>query len=201
MCLLFETIACKNGQLQNLKWHNARLNNSRKLLFDYDEPLFLEEIKPPEFTRKGVWKCRVPYDRLLGVVNFEPYHPKIIRTLRLVEAEIEYAYKYRNRLAIDELYQQRKGSDDIIIIKHGRVTDTSIANILLYDGWQWITSDTPLLEGTMRAQLIKKGKVKVKAVFKKDLLTYKKLILINALNPFDESRAIDISSVSSLYNH
>lgn len=180
-----------------MKWHSARLNNSRKLLFDYQDYISLEEIIPPDFTRRGVWKCHVQYGRQLGAVSFEPYRAKIIETLRLVESTLDYTFKFHNRLEIDELYQQRNKSDDIIIIKDGRVTDTSIANILLYDGGQWITSNTPLLEGTMRAKLINIGKIKIKPVFEKDLFDYKKLMLINVLNPFDESRVIDISSVSS----
>lgn len=195
MCLLFETIACKNGILQNLEWHTARMNRSRKILFNSISILSLEEIIPPDHTKNSFWKCRVQYDRFLGPISFAPHQPKPIKTLRLVESDIEYGLKYHNREKVDELYNQRDGSDDIIIIEQGRVTDTSIANILLYDGRQWVTSDSPLLEGTMRAQLLEKGKIKVRAVYKKDLFTYKKLMLINALNPFDESKAIDISSV------
>ena len=191
MSLLFETIACKNGQLLNLKWHNERLNSSRKKEFQTNNQLFLDETKVPDFAQNGLWKCRVLYNETINGLIFEPYTPQKITSLKLVESSIEYSFKYHDRDELEMLYKQREGADEILIIKNGMVTDTSIANILLYDGLQWVTPNTPILEGTMRAQLIEKGEIKLKSIKKTDLLSYNKIMLINAMNSFDESRALE----------
>ena len=43
-----------------------------------------------------------------------------------------------------------------LIVKDGYLTDTSIANIALYDGYTWFTPAHPLLRGTKRAELLNK---------------------------------------------
>jgi 4-amino-4-deoxychorismate lyase len=196
MSHLFETIACRQGKLQNLEWHNARLNNSRRKLFNNNNQIFLEQIHLPEFVKKGNWKCKVLYSDIINGISFEPYVPREIKSLTLVESSINYAFKSDDRDELDSLYRQKKEADDIIIIKDGFVTDSSIANILLFNGQYWVTPDTPLLAGTMRAQLIHKGIIKEASVKESQLGNYKELMLINAMNSFDSKRAVNISSAS-----
>lgn len=193
MSLLVETIACIDGKLQNLPWHNARLNTSRSDLFKSKDKWMLEDIRLPEFVKAGNWKCRVIYDTKFSGISYEPYVPTAVKSLQVIEGSFNYCYKYYDRTELDELYKQKGEADDIIIIKNGLVTDTSIANILLYDGDGWVTPDTPLLAGTMRSQLINKKLVRPKTIKATDLTNYKKLMLVNALNPFADTRAIDIS--------
>ena len=52
----------------------------------------------------------------------------------------------------------RGACDEILIIKDGHITDTSISNIVfrLPDGW-WLTPFTPLLKGIMRTYLLESG--------------------------------------------
>ncbi len=193
MSLLFETIACENGKLLNLEWHNARLNNSRRKLFKSKSSLFLEEIYLPKFVEKGYWKCKVLYSDIINGISFEPYIPRKINSLTLVESSVNYNYKSQDRDEIDFLFNKKEEADDVLIIKDGYVTDSSIANILLYNGQFWVTPDTPLLDGTMRAQLIYKGLIRLETVKKTDLADYQKLMLVNAMNPFDENRGIDVA--------
>jgi len=192
MCLLIETISCIDGRLQNLEWHNFRLNNSRRKLFHKRNQISLEDIQLPLFVNNGCWKCKVLYSDIIKEISFDAYIPRKIKSLALVESSLDYSYKYDKRDELDELYNRKGEADEIIIIKDGYVTDSSIANILFYNGKYWVTSDTPLLEGTMRAQLIHKGIVKVDTVKKSDLTKYNKLMFINAMNPFDEKRAIPL---------
>ena len=58
----------------------------------------------------------------------------------------------------------RQDKDDILIVKNGLLTDTSIANIALYDGNDWYTPLHPLLKGTKRAELLDKGVLKEKEI-------------------------------------
>jgi len=197
MSLLIETISCIDGKLQNLFWHTARVNKSRSVLFNTTNKLSLEKTPLPDFVKKGNWKCRILYDQKINGVSFEPYMAKKISTLKLIESNIEYGHKYEDRSTLDELYKQRENADEVIIIKHGLVTDTSIANILLFDGLNWITPDSPLLEGTMRAELLSKKIVAPKKVKVANLSTYKKIMLVNAMNPFNESKALNLPQALS----
>ena len=194
MSLLIETISCIDGKLQNLFWHTVRVNKSRSALFNSTKRLSLEQTTLPDFVKEGKWKCRVLYDQKINGVSFEPYERKEVKTLKLIESDIKYCHKYQDRTSIDNLYEQKGDADEIIIIKDGLVTDTSIANILLYDGHDWITPEAPLLEGTMRAELISKQVVTPKKVLQNELYNYQKLMLVNAMNPFDESRTLDIQT-------
>lgn len=168
------------------------MNKSRSILFNATHKLSLKKTPLPDFVQKGNWKCRILYDQKINGLSFEPYIAKEINTLKLIESDVEYGYKYEDRSILDDLYKQRGDADEIIIIKGGLVTDTSIANILLFDGLNWITPDAPLLEGTMRAELISKKVAAPRKVKATDLSTYKKIMLVNAMNPFNELKAIDV---------
>lgn len=194
MSLLIETISCIDGKLQNLFWHSARVNRSRKILFECHDKLSFDSIQLPSFVNTGKWKCRVIYDERIHGISFEPYVVREVKKLKLIESNINYSHKYQDRDALDELFKKREEADEIIIIKNGLVTDTSIANILLYDGNSWITPDTPLLEGTMRAELISKKVVHAKKIKETELGNYKKLMLVNAMNPFADERALNVSN-------
>jgi 4-amino-4-deoxychorismate lyase len=193
MSLLIETIACTNRKLQNLFWHSARLNKSRKELFESKDELSLDNIPLPSMVDNGQWKCRVLYDHHIHGISFEPYVPREVNSLKLVRSNINYGHKYHDRDELDYLFSQRGVADDIIIIKNGLVTDTSIANILLFDGDEWFTPSPPLLEGTMRAELISKKVIRPIKIKASEITTYKKIMLVNALNPFSEANAIAIS--------
>ena len=133
---------------------------------------------------KGIYRCRILYDKYIHSIEYIPYHPKEIHTLKIIPSTIDYEYKYANRKALNTLLQQQKGIDDIIIEKEGYLTDTTIANIAFYDGTQWVTPSKPLLEGTMRAKLIDKGFLLKKEIKKEDLTHYTQVALMNAMIGF-----------------
>ncbi len=194
MSLLIETIACVDGKLQNLFWHTIRANKSRSILFNTKTKLALDKIPLPNFVVKGKWKCRILYDKKIHGISFEPYVPKVVKTLKIIESNISYGHKFEDRSELDNLYNQRGNADDIIIIKNGLVTDTSIFTVLLFDGRDWVTPETPLLEGTMRAQLISKKVITTKKITQEALFNYQKIMLVNSMNPFDENRSLSIKS-------
>lgn len=70
------------------------------------------------------------------------------------------------------------------------VTDCSIGNLLFLKDNHWYTPDTPLLQGTQRAYLLEAQKVHLANIDKNDIWQYEKVMMINALNAFDENRAI-----------
>ena len=99
---------------------------------------------------------------------------------------LDYTYKSSNRQKLDELFKQKGEADDILIIRDGFLTDTSIANIALWNGEQWETPEKPLLEGTMRASLLGKGLIVPAAIRPHDLSRYSRVRLFNAMIGFGE---------------
>jgi len=192
MSLLFETIACVDGQLKNLKWHQKRLDKSYKALFNSISEINLEEIEVPKQARTGLWKCRVTYNQQDKLIAFNPYVRSKIQLLKIVESNLSYQLKFDDREEINRLFYKRGKADDILIVKDGFVTDSSKANALFFDGKKWVTPEVPLLPGTMRAQLLYSGKIKAKPISKTDLATYEKIMLVNAMNPFDDSKALKL---------
>ncbi len=159
--LLLETIRVDGGKLENIRYHNQRFNNARRELFGATDSLDLEEeITVPEHLTPGLFKCRVTYGPGILNVDFEPYRQRKITSLRLVHADdLDYSYKYADRSRIDGLFRARGGAGDILIVRNGLLTDTSYANVALWNGSHWITPEKPLLRGTCRERLLDEGRV------------------------------------------
>ncbi len=197
MCRLLETIRVENRRIQNLKYHQARLDASSRLLFGANDGIDLKtQLKIPDFVEEGIFKCRVIYDRKICGINFEAYRPKAIHSLKLVyDDAIEYDYKYADRSTLNRLYAQRGSCDDILIVKQGSITDTSFCNILLFDGRHWFTPNPPLLAGTQRQSLIDKRAIQPRPIKETDLAGFSHFMLINAMLGFDERRAREVARI------
>src|SRR5688572_26707368 len=126
MSLLIESIKLVDGEFRNIFQHEQRMNRSLKELCGvedfFDLGKFLERFDVPD---KGLFKCRITYDDQGHDVEFLPYEPKEIKSLKIVEHDrIEYDHKYKDRSTIDRRFKKRNGCDDIIIVKDGLVTDS-----------------------------------------------------------------------------
>jgi 4-amino-4-deoxychorismate lyase len=195
MCRLFETIKISDGKPENLFFHNERLNNSRKLLFGRSDQLKLEDyINVPANAGKGIFRCRVIYSYSVISIEFTPYIPTLIKTLKTVEADsLEYYHKFLDRTALLSLIDKNV-ADDILIVRNGLITDTSYSNIVFTDGEKWVTPDTPLLKGTMRAFLLSKGIITEERITINDLSRFSHLRMINAMLGF-AAKDISVSSI------
>lgn len=198
--LLLETIRCQDGVLHNLHFHQNRLERSRRELLGLrDAAIRLEEIQPPEEARAGLFKCRLLYGEQIEKIEFLHYHQSHIKSLQRVEAgQLDYAHKYADRKAIEKLFKLRGRADDILIVRRGLLTDTSYANIALYDGHQWFTPARPLLPGTRRAALIEAGSLLPEHISSTDLAYFKELRLINAMIGLEDALSVPIEQVFDL---
>ena len=196
MCRLIETIKISNREIQNIGYHNLRFNNSRKLLFNHSDNIDLQKlIVIPENIDNELYKCRVVYSEKIESIEFARYDRREIKTLKLIECNsIYYDYKYLDRSPISELYDQKEGCDDILIVKYGLLTDTSYCNIAFYDGKNWLTPALPLLKGTKRAKLINEKVIIEKGIRAEDIGAYSKACLFNAMVDFGEM-IIDIKNI------
>jgi 4-amino-4-deoxychorismate lyase len=184
MSLFFETLFLKDNIINNLKYHNYRLNTTIKDNYNIDKSINLADevnIKSLESCR-----CKVIYDTKIRKIELFPILKRKFNSFKILNSDIEYKYKYLDRTNLDTLYKQRDNCDDIIIVKDDLVRDTSIANIAYFDGTNWITPKKPLLPGTMRAYMLDHKLLLEKDVKIKDIKNAKKIALINAILGFFE---------------
>jgi 4-amino-4-deoxychorismate lyase len=196
MSLLIESIKVVNGEFCNLSYHEQRMHRSLKMLCGDAEEVDLERFLN-KFQRPtaGVYKCRIEYDEQSKDVEFVPYQPKPITSLRIVEHDrINYEFKYKDRRTIDRLFELRKDCDDILIVRRGFITDTSFCNIVFQKDGRWLTPWSALLKGTQRQKLLEHNIIAEEDITPEDISTFRKFKLINAMLEF-ESPEIDVSHI------
>ena len=197
MSPLLESLKLKDGIVQNLSYHQNRLNRSMAELFPDAKNIDLaKEIPIPENCKSGIFKIRVLYGQTIEEIEIEPYFFRSIKSLKVVHHEsIDYHLKYTDRQILQELFAQRANCDDIIIVKNGLVTDSFAANLLFFDGKKWLTPKTPLLKGTKRQFLIDNGIVSEKEIREEDIRNYRKVGMINAMIDFEEMPVMNLEQI------
>jgi 4-amino-4-deoxychorismate lyase len=196
MSRLIESIKLLDGTFYNLFYHEQRMSQSLQTLYQCNVSINLEKLLGEKnYPSKGLYKCRVVYDDLSSEITCTPYTPKKIDRIKIVENdEIAYEFKFSDREKINQLFELRGDCDDILIVRHGRVTDCSFSNIVFRHGRKWFTPSTPLLRGTMRQNLIDRNKILVKEIYKSDIRSFDTFRIINALLEFD-SPEIEVSNI------
>lgn len=176
---LLETIHISKGEALHLGYHQKRMDSSRKTL-GFHSPLSLE-LSPP---KEGEYRCRIIYEEKIEKIEYIPYKKREICRLKIVHSDIVYDLKYEDRHEINALFNKKGEADEIIIVKNGLVTDTSIANLSFFDGESWFTPKTPLLRGTTRQRLLDEKKIKCTDIHYQDIKEYQKIALMNAMIDF-----------------
>ena len=185
MCQFIETIRIENGQINNLPYHQKRLEKTCSHFWPGGKIISLENELSDVPKVSGIFKARLVYQKD-GVVDksYFPYSIRQIRSLQLVESDyIDYTFKSTDRKALVELTGKQNGADEIIIVKNGLLTDTSYSNIAFHDGEKWFTPSNPLLEGTMRQSLIDQQILTPLEIHPEDIGNFKMVALINAMMP------------------
>ena len=184
ICHYFETIKIENREIKNLNWHLKRVEKttskeSAKTFEKYVNSIFLENLE------EIVYKLKVVYNNFsITTHTIEPYKKREIKSLKIVESNIKYGSKYLNREEIDALFLQKNGCDDVLITTDGYVKDTSIANIAFLKNGCWYTPKNALLEGTTKIRLVDSGFLKESEIKAKEILSFEKCALLNAMIGF-----------------
>jgi 4-amino-4-deoxychorismate lyase len=197
MSRFIETIQLLNGELLNLEFHQERFERTRSEgLGLKSHPQLGEVICVPRGLENGLLKCRVSYQEEIELIEYEPHWAREVHSLKMVYSDtIDYGFKYRDRGELEKLFHQREDCDDILVVKKGCVSDSFYANVVFWDGLAWVTPDTPLLLGTMRASLLAKGLIRESRITPENLYSYQKLKLINAMNDLKHAPEIPIESI------
>jgi len=195
--IFVETLRIENEIIYNFDAHKERIFKTS--FSHYGTKLELNKdifSIPPQLHNEKI-KCRIFYSSEILTVEYHPYHSKSIRFLRLVEDNnIEYNYKFADRDSLNILYEQRNDADDIIIVKNENITDSSFSNLVFedFDG-ELFTPKTYLLAGTKRNFLLKTGVIKEKNITVRNISSYKKVYLINALLDIADDISVPVDRI------
>ena len=189
----FETIRYVNGVLENVSYHQARINRTVSALGG-ERSIQLDKTQiEGKFEKDIVYKIKCLYN-LEGAYHIEKavYHKKTIQTVSIHQAaQEEYQYKYTNRNWLNDALKNA-GTDEMIIVQNNMIKDGNYANLVFFNGSEWHTPLQPLLFGTHRAKLIDENKIIEKDITLSDLANYTILKYINAMMLWEESPEIEI---------
>lgn len=179
-----------------MEFHQERFNRTRFKKFGLKNEIKLEnQIQIAVNQEIGKFKCRIIYSEKIEFIEILPYEIRKINSVKLIENnEIEYKFKSENRNAFD-LLKDSVLEDEILIVKNGQITDSSYSNLVFFDGENWITPSSYLLNGTMRQSLLQSGKITEDEVNPKDLNRFFSFKFINAMMNLEESPELDISII------
>lgn len=188
MSRFIESIQLSDGELHRIALHQERVNRVFNDFFPDAEPFSLNEVFSSEqLPQKGLYKCRIVFDKAIQLIEIQPYIRRKIRSLKLVDATIKsLPYKSENRSELNEAYAKRQDCDDVLIVVDGFITDSWYANVALWDGENWYTPAKPIINGVQRKSLLNDHKILEKDIAKTTLADYKRIRLFNAMIEFGE---------------
>ena len=177
-----ETIKLSDGCVFHLAYHQERVCNTFLHFFPNEKVLSLSDmIEKVALPTQGKHKIRIVYGSEHPSVEVLPYQIRPIATIKCVEADfLDYSYKFLDRTFLNTL-KESAGTDEVIFVKNGKVTDSSYANIIFFDGKQWLTPSTFLLNGTCRQRLLNEGKITEAPIHYTDIHNFEQIGFINAM--------------------
>lgn len=196
MTMFLETICIKNGTAVNLEAHVERMRQSANR-FGFAAPVLpcLESLLPETLREKKV-KCSIEYREAIRTVRFVAYTPKRIRSLVLVEAdEVDYSFKYSDRVQLEVLNKQRGERDEVLIVQNGCITDTTYSNAVFRKNGEFFTPHTYLLNGTKRQRLLRESIIKEAAITVDNLHEFEHVYLINAMLDMEDGVGCPVQSI------
>lgn len=188
MYRFIETIKLENGTFFRTDFHRKRVEATFAAFFP-DIAVFnpVEVLRECDFPKTGLYKCRIEYSAKPELVEFVAYQRRDIKTLKLVEISAEpSAFKSTDRKQFVDAFALRGECDDVLMVRNGLLTDTSYANVALWNGTKWLTPAQPALFGTQRAYLLANGIIAEAEIRVDDLLHYSRIRVFNAMIEFGE---------------
>ena len=172
---------------QQDNWGQTRYHDLKSLI-----------LHRPDFPKdQQKYKCRIVYSPHEISISFIPYTPKIITQLHVVhDDDIDYRYKSLDRGRLNALTRNLSEDTELLIFKNKLLTDSSFSNLALFDGKQWWTPKTPLLEGVHRRWLLDRKIIREKDITRADLLACKQIRLINVMMDWKRTWALPVTAIN-----
>lgn len=196
--MFLETICINNGIVQHIEAHKERMRKTAAHFgFRAPELPDLSSQLPDELRDKKV-KCSITYHENITNIVFSEYVARKILSLKLVESDINYTFKFSDRLALNTLLEKKENADEILIIQNNCITDTTFSNVVFQRNNTFFTPDTYLLNGTKRQKLLQKKKIEETRITVDDLATFDTFFLVNAMLDIEDQEGMSISNIKPM---
>ncbi len=190
---LIETVLF-DKKLKNFDLHIKRAKKSSQYFkWKFDEKEW-QTLNKKLKTVNEKFRIRITYNQS-GIQNIEtfPVTKRTFNKFKVIKFNKNYFLKKKNRNSFSILNSAFSADfDELILLKNGLVTDTTISNLAFFDGKEWLTPKYPLLKGTKREELLQKRLIKEANIHGYDLKYFKKMAMINAILGFYEIDKFDI---------
>lgn len=138
------------------------------------------------------YRLTLEYDLMkIRAIRLIPYQRRSISKLRPIPLpkRFDYSYKYADRNFFDRVKATLPDNEEPLFVRQdGTITDTSFTNVLMETEDGYFTPARPLLKGTQRESLLRRGLIVEHDHLTLTHLTHaRSLLLINALLPFKEA--------------
>ncbi len=195
-----EVICVRDGEPQHIGYHIQRMNRTTNHFFGSDIEVPDLSKKIPDDAKKGKYKCRIVYGKKIESIEFTPYEAKMRKSVAIIEDNnIDYTYKSTNRDDLKRLVA-KAGTDDVIIIRNGMVTDVSYCNVVFEDADGGLfTPEETLLNGTCRQRLLDNGIIKMRKIRREDIHLYSHIYFINAMMDINECQKMDVKDIQMVF--
>ncbi len=179
--MLFETCLVVDGETQNRADHNERVSRSSIALWGH-EVVLPWDVLEADLPKLGQTRLRVEYDPT-GVIRVDsrPYFQSAMSVVKVFETYVEYPHKFANRTELESIYKHRGMAHDVLMVIDGRVADTTMANVAMFDGKRWLTPRKPLLKGTCRARMLRQGLLVEADISEDQIRGAQSVVIMNAL--------------------
>jgi len=179
---LLETISLRNGTLENLEYHQQRVDKALQH-FKSAQKIHLQTLLQDAPITKEQLRCRIVYNNKSIDISYHPYKVRDFKTFKLIElpSSFEYSFKYANREYFDTLHTSYPEYDEFILHKDGLVVECSIANLAFEFEGRLYTPQNVLLKGTMREKLLNEKKIITKDISLQSIQSHTTFYMLNAM--------------------
>lgn len=191
---LREALLLEDGEYFLLQRHLDRINASARYYgFEWDEAAAraaLDEIRRAH--RNGRWKVRLVCARDARIEAFaerREFDPEKVYRVALAAKPVDshdpmLFHKTTDRRAYEIALRQRGDADDLIFWNEkGEVTESSLANVVVVAGGKKWTPprQSGLLRGTFAEELLSRGELHERVIYKNELVEAESFYLINSV--------------------
>ncbi len=194
----FESIAILNNHIQNLDLHQSRVNQTFFNYYPKQKPHeLISLISINTKSSSPLIKVKFKYNANRSKIEYTEYSTIIHNQFLLYEIpELQYHYKYSDRILFNYFDVPAAHQSEIIFIKNGFITDSRYSNLIFHDGYQWIIPEHTLLNGTQRKFCMENNKFNISKIHHSQLNSFKEFKLINAMNNFQNAANYSISLIN-----
>lgn len=198
MSRFLETIRICDGQPLHLDWHQGRVSDTFSKFYPGAAPFRLESLFRTSTPPAGSdLRWRIRYDHISCETEFSSFQVKPLQSLQLIRLPPEYSYwyKFADRRILELASSRRGVADDVLLIRDGWITDTTVANVAFLKNNRWYTPAIPLLAGTTWKRLVTHGTLTPRPIHVHDLDRYEACAVFNALRDWDPALAIPVGAI------